>query len=267
MRSVKKKPSMKRKMIGLGILVLCLSGILFWQSPYYEELKKSVRRAYETAMIKSSLVLGQVTIEGHYRTRKEDIMRVTGLVQGTPIWDVPITDIQKRVEELPWVKSAVIERHMPGQLDSDGQPMPATLYIRLTEKEPVAVWQDGQKYLPLDATGKPIQDTQTPLADLLLVVGKGAPEQTPALLEILERYPDIRRQVRSAVRVSRRRWNLMLNDAENGVVVKLPETGIGEALARLTRAAESEKLLKRDLSMIDLRQNDRLIVRLKEGKK
>lgn len=256
MRSVKKQPSVKRKMIGLGILVLCLSGILFWQSPYYGELKKSVRESYETLMNKSSLILGQVNIEGRNRTRPEEITRVTNLVQGMPILDVPMDQIHKELSDLPWVQSVVVERHLPG-----------TLYIRLTEKEPVAVWQHGQKYLPLDATGKPIQDTQTALPNLLLVVGEGAPEQTPALLEILDRYPEIRRQVRSAVRVSRRRWNLMLNDAENGVVVKLPETGIKEALDRLTRAAESEKLLKRDLSMIDLRQNDRLIVRLKEGKK
>ena len=256
MRSVKKQPSVKRKMIGLGILVLCLSGILFWQSPYYGELKKSVRESYETLMNKSSLVLGQVNIEGRNRTRPEEITRVTNLVQGMPILDVPMDQIHKELSDLPWVQSVVVERHLPG-----------TLYIRLTEKEPVAVWQHGQKYLPLDATGKPIQDTQTALPNLLLVVGEGAPEQTPVLLEILDRYPEIRRQVRSAVRVSRRRWNLMLNDAENGVVVKLPETGIKEALDRLTRAAESEKLLKRDLSMIDLRQNDRLIVRLKEGKK
>ena len=256
MRSVKKQPSVKRKMIGLGILVLCLSGILFWQSPYYGELKKSVRESYETLMNKSSLILGQVNIEGRNRTRPEEITRVTNLVQGMPILDVPMDQIHKELSDLPWVQSVVVERHLPG-----------TLYIRLTEKEPVAVWQHGQKYLPLDATGKPIQDTQTALPNLLLVVGEGAPEQTPVLLEILDRYPEIRRQVRSAVRVSRRRWNLMLNDAENGVVVKLPETGIKEALDRLTRAAESEKLLKRDLSMIDLRQNDRLIVRLKEGKK
>ena len=256
MRSVKKKPSMKRKMIGLGILALCLGGALFWQSPYYEELAQSVRRAYETVMTKSSLVLGQVNIEGRNRTRPEDIARIINLEQGKPILDVPMEKIREELTNLPWVESVVVERHLP-----------ATLYIRLTEKEPIAVWQKNQKYLPLDSQGKPIQDTQTPLPNLLLVVGEGAPEETPALLAVLDRYPDIRRQVRSAVRVSQRRWNLMLNDAENGVEIKLPETELSEALARLSRASEEDKMLKRDLSMIDLRQKNRLIVRLKERKK
>ena len=49
--------------------------------------------------------------------------------------------------------------------------------------------------------------------------------------------------------------------------MKLPETEIEEALGRLQDAIENEKILKRDLASIDLRQSDRLIVSLKEGKK
>lgn len=256
MRSVKQNKSPKWKIIGLSLAIIGLSGVLFWQSPYYGELEKSVRESYELLMNKSSLVLGQVIVEGHSRTSLSDINREINLAQGTPIPDIPMEQIRQKLLNLPWIKSVVIERHLPG-----------TLYIRLTEKEPIAIWQHHQKYLPLDTEGHPVQDTQTALPNLVLVVGEGAPEQTPALLEILDRYPDIRRQVRSAVRVSRRRWNLMLNDAENGVVIKLPETEIEEALARLSRAAETEKIFKKDLSMIDLRQKDRLIVRPKERKK
>jgi cell division protein FtsQ len=50
------------------------------------------------------------------------------------------------------------------------------------------------------------------------------------------------------------------------VTVKLPEKGIGEALAELVKLDAKSKLLDRDVSVIDLRLPDRITVRLPEGR-
>ena len=79
----------------------------------------------------------------------------------------------------------------------------------------------------------------------------------------LKKYPNIAKNVISAVRVGNRRWNLHLNDVE-GLVVYLPETEIGKALERLQEFDERGQILDRNLNIIDLKLPDRLIVRSQE---
>jgi cell division protein FtsQ len=61
------------------------------------------------------------------------------------------------------------------------------------------------------------------------------------------------------VRVAGRRWDLHL---DNGVVIKLPESDIQEALVLLHRYEQSQGLLNRDIAAVDLRLHDRTTIRL-----
>ena len=250
---LKKKRALLRPILGF-VLLFCLGITAFLISPYGRPTVSALKKSYQAITDRAHLVLTQVQVEGHIRTSLTDINKTIGLTQGMPIFDIDLKTVQNQLKELPWIKSVILERHLP-----------STLFIRITEKEPIAVWQNNRKYLPLDTDGQPIQDTQTHLPHLILVVGEDAPAHTPDLLKALEDYPEIREKVRSAVRVGGRRWNLILNEVD-GLIVKLPELDIAVALDRLQQAADQDKLLKKDLSMIDLRQPDRLIVRLKEGK-
>ncbi|MCH7555160.1 MAG: cell division protein FtsQ, partial [Proteobacteria bacterium] len=59
-----------------------------------------------------------------------------------------------------------------------------------------------------------------------------------------------------------RRWNLRL---DNGVDVELPEAGINAAWRRLADIERRHRLLSRDITAIDLRLPDRLVVRPAEA--
>ena len=65
----------------------------------------------------------------------------------------------------------------------------------------------------------------------------------------------------AAVWMSERRWNLRL---DNGVDVRLPEDDPADAWTRLARLERDHGLLARAVDAIDLRQPDRLIVRMTE---
>ena len=54
---------------------------------------------------------------------------------------------------------------------------------------------------------------------------------------------------------------MYLNDAEKGLVVRLPETDIEHALKRLKEFQETGQILDRDINVIDLKLPDRLIIR------
>ena len=51
-----------------------------------------------------------------------------------------------------------------------------------------------------------------------------------------------------------------------GVTVKLPESGVREALAQLVKLNAESRLLDRDVVVVDLRLPDRITVRLPEGR-
>ena len=79
--------------------------------------------------------------------------------------------------------------------------------------------------------------------------------QAKDFLAVLDRYPDIRSQLRASVLVAERRWNLRLN---NGIDVRLPEGDVEQALERLVELDREKKLLSRDIVAVDLRLPDRV---------
>ena len=51
---------------------------------------------------------------------------------------------------------------------------------------------------------------------------------------------------------------------DNGMDVRLPELGNGQALARLVKLEREQKILEKDVLAVDLRMPDRIVVRLTE---
>ena len=94
-------------------------------------------------------------------------------------------------------------------------------------------------------------------------MGGGANQTAGGLLAELLTEPSVAAQMRAAVLVAGRRWDLHL---ENGVTVKLPEKRAGEALTQLVKLDREQGLLARDVVVIDLRLPDRVTVRLPEGR-
>ena len=71
--------------------------------------------------------------------------------------------------------------------------------------------------------------------------------------------PELYRQIEALTYVGVRRWDVRL---ANGIQIQLPETDPGSAWARLADTDRRERLLARDISVVDMRLPDRLVVRL-----
>ena len=87
----------------------------------------------------------------------------------------------------------------------------------------------------------------------------GAQQAAAELVARLAAVPDIAADIESAVRVSDRRWDLVL---ASGTRVRLPEGDVSRALAQLTDMRREYEILNQDVVSIDLRLSDRLVVRL-----
>jgi cell division protein FtsQ len=133
----------------------------------------------------------------------------------------------------------------------------------VTERQAFAIWQKDGRVSVIAADGTVLEPfVERRYVGLPLVVGKGAERVAKDFLAVIDRYPDIRSQLRASIRVAERRWNLRLL---NGIDVRLPETDVVAALDRLVALDRDKKLLSRDITMVDLRLPDRVSVRLSDA--
>jgi len=72
-------------------------------------------------------------------------------------------------------------------------------------------------------------------------------------------YPEILLSVKEMEFIEQRRWNLIFS---NELIVKLPEANIGKSLENLKKLIERDKILKSNIIEVDLRINDRAIIKI-----
>lgn len=75
---------------------------------------------------------------------------------------------------------------------------------------------------------------------------------------MLAAVPSLSGRIVSAVRVGGRRWNLQL---DNGMEIRLPEERAREAWAEVAALDRTQRLLSRQISIIDLRDPARINLR------
>lgn len=241
-----------RVRFGLGAAVLGLvlaAGV--WECGW-----GGVTRAAETATqrvwkmtARAGFTVQTMYLEGRARTPLKDVQTALAIRKGQPILALPLEEARTRLEALPTVKYASIERALPG-----------TLYVKLIERDPVALWQHGGKLSLIDDEGTAMNDLE--LKDyqgLPVVTGEGAPGHVGEVLALLSAQPELRDKVEAAMRMGDRRWNLRLR---GGIEIKLPERGALEAWNRVAQLEREQKLLGRAVRSVDLRAPDRMYIRL-----
>ncbi len=241
--------SLRRGAIGIGIAAVIGGAIHAGSSGWVETRMAALERGLIGIAADSGLRIQGVLVEGRIETKTSEILDALEAERGSPLLGIDVAAAKARLESLPWVKSAVVERQLPG-----------TLRVKVEERKAFALWQLGRRLSVIDREGVVIvREDIARFADRPLVVGEGAELRATEIVDLLASEPEMRNRVEAAVLVSGRRWNLRL---EGGIEVRLPEEGMEEAWHRLARMVREEGLLTRAVTMIDLRQADRAIVRL-----
>src|SRR5262245_13832436 len=185
----------------IGALLLAYGGVHLSSA---QIAQSALQTAFDTMVEATGLVgftVSDVTVEGRETTDPETILAALAAGPGTPILAVSPKRAKQQLETLPWVRTAVIERRLPG-----------TLYVRLVERKPLALWQHGGKHELIDRDGAVIAVRDlSRFARLPTVVGDDAASKAAALLDMLAREPDLVARVTAAIRVDGRRWNLRVD--------------------------------------------------------
>jgi cell division protein FtsQ len=254
--TARRRPWPRRKLflvagIGALIFVTLVAGGATWlsRSGWIDRQMANLQAGTIDLSRQWGFTVRRVLADGRNETSSGQVLQAIGVRIGQPILTVDLEAARRQLETLPWVEHATVERRLPD-----------TLYVRLRESEPLALWQKQKQFFLVSRTGKVIDEPRIArFANLLVVVGPDAPAHVGELLDLMNQQPELSRHVVAAVRVAGRRWNLRLG---NGIDVKLPEVDSAQAWRRLAKLDREQGLLSRDLTVIDLRVPDQLVVRL-----
>jgi cell division protein FtsQ len=238
-------------LVGIVVALLgagAIAGYAAWKSGAMDRVTAMVDGAREKLESMTPFTVQGVTLQGRKYVGDEAIFAALGVRLGDPLLDVDLGAARQRLEQIEWVEHAAVERRLPN-----------TIHVQLRERDPIALWQDGGEYVLIDRLGRRVRSVNpVDSAWLPLIAGRGAPEKVMQLFFQLSAVPTVAARFRAAVWVGERRWNLFLDD---GLEIRLPEEDLPAALHRLAQLDAETQLLARELSLIDMRQPDKLVLR------
>ena len=197
----------------------------------------------------AGFAIENVRITGQSETSEVDVLNALDIGTYPSLLTLDVEAAKARIEALPWVRQATLKKLFPDSVE-----------IEVAERDPYALWQHGGVTSLVDAAGKVITDTvDERYARLPRVVGDGAAAKATAFAALIAPFPAIATRTRAGVLVSQSRWNVVLT---NGMELMLPEEKPEAALAIIAALDQSQSILSREISAIDLRVPGPMIVRL-----
>ncbi len=193
-----------------------------------------------------------LAIEGASQTVEEDIREIFPFDFPTSSFDIDIEHVKDMIAGLPAVRSADVRIRRGG-----------TMVVTVSERIPVAVWRTWDGLALVDGEGFVVSElgSRSERADLPVIAGKGGDADVPTAMAILAAAEPLGDRVLGLVRMGERRWDVVLDGDQR---ILLPETGAVRALERVIVLNQTQDMLSKDLSTVDMRQSGRPTVRMKK---
>jgi cell division protein FtsQ len=237
--------------VGLPAFVLAFSaGLYLSDDTRRAGMSAAWAGAWEKVEERPEFTVHLLAIDGASPALSEAIRGKLALDLPVSSFEIDMEATRARVEELDAVAAAQV------RLRSGG-----VLQVAIAERLPVVVWRTDAGLSLLDAEGRRIATIAQRIdrADLPLIAGPGADDAVAEALAILAAAQPIAPRIRGLVRVGERRWDLVLDRDQR---ILLPEDMPVRALERVIALDQAQDLLARDVLAVDLRYEDRPVLRL-----
>jgi cell division protein FtsQ len=197
------------------------------------------------------LTVTDVLVTGRIETPRSKLLAALGVKRGDPILGFDPHEARLRLLKIGWVAQADVQRRLPN-----------TIFVRITEQKPAAIWQHNGRFKLIGRDGAIISDrVSSRHKNLKILVGKNAPSHVASLINMLQSEPDLMAFVTHATWVGSRRWNLLL---KQGIDIRLPAKAPNKAWEHLAALQRKHQLLQKRIRMVDLRVPDKMTVQLLE---
>ena len=240
--------------VGVGAaaaLIISAVGYGLVKGEHVPDIVEALEAARDHAANAVGFGIADLRVSGHNQLTKEEVLAAAQITGRSSLLFLDVEATRERLKANSWIADATVRKLLPSQLQ-----------IEIKEREPFALWQKDRHVSVIADDGTMLEGFVAPqLLTLPLVVGRGAEAHAKDFLALLDRFPEIRKQVRASILVGERRWNLRLN---NGLDIRLPEAEIARALDQLVALDRDASILSRDIAVVDLRLADRVTVRLSD---
>jgi cell division protein FtsQ len=238
-------------MVALGAFLVATTAFGVVRGGHVPEVVDELRDWRDAAANTAGFRITSIAMAGQKELTREEVLTVAGITGRTSLLFLDAADARARLKDNPWIAEANVLKLYPGRL-----------HITVTEREAFALWQKDGKVSVIARDGAVVEPyVNQRFSRLPLVVGEGAGDRAKEIVALLDNYRLVRDQMYAAVLVAERRWNVVL---KNGIEVRLPETDPGKALDTLVQLDRDNKILNRDIAVVDLRLPDRVTVRLSD---
>lgn len=220
-----------------------------------EKVADTMVAAKDDLTTSAGMILEEVLVTGRKHSNAQNLLTALGVYEDMPVLALDIDEAKKKAEQLPWVKNVHIERRLPG-----------TVFIAITEYEPVAILQNNGEFVLIDVDGNAVNGISVDgFSELPIVVGSGAAANVQNFLDVVRSEESLQDRVKAAVRVGNRRWDIIMDDVQKGIVVSLPEENAVDAWKHLALFNRVHGILNKKLSLLDLRIKGKFIIRMADG--
>ena len=177
----------------------------------------------------------------------ESIKMALGINNGTNIKSVDLHQINNRVSKIPGIKNSSIRRLSNGNI-----------VVKIQKHKVAAQWSDGIYYYPLSTDGTKIETPSTERDNNTIVLRGTIPEN---LTDIISGVSAISEHIDYMNMVESRRWNI---HTKGGTTIYLPEDNPNVAINKISLLNQTHKILSRDIEVIDMRDNARILVKTRK---
>lgn len=206
---------------------------------------------FATRIIMTGMGIGKTSIIRNISisadTPNKDLSAIASAVAippGMNSYSINIKQLNEKVNNVPGVKASAVRRKPDGNIS-----------IKVKLYRAVALWTDGQQYFPLSAEGT--------------IVNKPTEERTEGDIVFIGQVPkDISKITKVAHNmigdidylewIENRRWNI---HTKGGITVLLPEKDPYSAIGNLLIMDKNHNILSKDIQIIDMRDDARVLVR------
>ena len=245
----KKKTSILENFYKKLILII---PFLFLTSFYFltktsNSLTETKLNSLNKILINNGFIIKNIEISGLNHLNKNEIIKIVSAYNDINIFNVNIKNIYKEIKNNTWIKKASIEIIYPN-----------TIKILLTERKPIAIWQNRHGNSLITKSGDIILEKNLEEFKnyLPIVVGQNANKKVQSILNVFSKNKDFVTNIWSLTFVNQRRWDVHFNQ---GLTIKLPSKSVEKAWEKVLYLDKEFNILNLGLTELDLRNSSQIL--------
>ena len=237
--------NIRKKLIPIIIFLLFTSFYLL--SKTTNIFTESKLHFLDKILINNGFIVKNIEILGLNHLDKDDIIKIISSYNNINIFSIKIKNIYKEIKNNPWIKKVTVEIIYPN-----------TIKISLTEKKPIAIWQNRYGNSLISKNGDVISEKNLKKfkSYLPIIIGQNAHKNVHSILDILSSNKDFVKNIWSLTFVNERRWDVHF---KQGLTIKLPSDSVEKAWEKVLYLDKKFNILNLDLTELDLRNSSQIL--------